>query len=68
MALPPSMSAGAVIGKGGQNIKLLQQRSGARLSVSSTGNEVTVSGSSTAVEEAVRLLQLQIEAFLSLGA
>jgi hypothetical protein len=28
ISLPPSMPAGAVIGKGGQNIKMLQQRSG----------------------------------------
>jgi hypothetical protein len=28
ISLPASMPAGAVIGKGGQNIKMLQQRSG----------------------------------------
>lgn len=59
------MPAGAVIGKGGQNIKMLQQRSGAKMSVSYSGTEVTISGSSAAVQAAAGLLRQQIETFLT---
>lgn len=65
--LPPGMSPGAIIGKGGSNIKLLQSRSGARVSVNANSGSVDVSGTPAAVEEAVRLLWLQIDAFTATG-
>jgi rRNA processing protein Krr1/Pno1 len=58
------MSAGAIIGKGGSNIKMVQSRSGARVSVTSQGNAVHVSGSPSAVSAAMELLNGQIQAFL----
>jgi polyribonucleotide nucleotidyltransferase len=68
IALPPGMSPGAVIGKGGNNIKLLKSRSGAHLSVNSSTGRVEVSGSMSAVDEALRLLEQQFEAFTATGA
>jgi hypothetical protein len=68
IALPPGMTAGAVIGKGGSNIKLLQSRSGARLSVNSNSGRVEVFGSTSAVNEALKLLRQQFEAFAATGA
>lgn len=62
IALPPGVSPGAVIGKGGSNLKQLQALSGARLFLNNDSGRVEVSGSPAAVEEAVRLLQAQFEA------
>lgn len=65
--LPPGMNAGAIIGRGGSNIRMLQARSGARISVNDS-NDVVISGSETAVEAAKRMVQLQIDAFTATGA
>uniref|UniRef100_A0A383VJR1 Uncharacterized protein n=1 Tax=Tetradesmus obliquus TaxID=3088 RepID=A0A383VJR1_TETOB len=46
---------------------MLQQRSGAKMSVSYSGTEVTISGSSAAVQAAAGLLRQQIETFLTSG-
>ncbi len=59
-------TSGAVIGKGGSNIKMLQQRSGARLNVAP--GRVEIQGTSAAVEQARQLLQQQIQAFQATGA
>jgi polyribonucleotide nucleotidyltransferase len=62
------MSPGAIIGKGGSNIKSLQARSGARVAVNTSTGRAEVSGSAAAVAEALRLLQLQIDAHQATGA
>lgn len=67
IALPPGMSPGAIIGKGGSNINLLQSRSGARVIINNSTGRVEVSGSSAAVDEALRLLMLQIDTFKATG-
>lgn len=69
IALPLGMSpaAGAIIGKGGSNIKLLQSRSGARVIINNSTGRVEVSGSSAAVDEALRLLMLQIDTLKATG-
>lgn len=64
--LPPGMSPGAIIGKGGSNIKMIQSRSGARVVVNRSG-AVEISGSASAVQEAKRLVQLQISTFEATG-
>ncbi|WIA21444.1 hypothetical protein OEZ85_000653 [Tetradesmus obliquus] len=46
---------------------MLQQRSGAKMSVSYSGTEVTISGSAAAVQAAAGLLRQQIETFLTSG-
>lgn len=65
--LPPGMSPGAIIGKGGSKIKPIQSCSGARVSVDIRTGCVKVSGSPSAVEEAVRLLLEQIDTFKATG-
>lgn len=62
------MPVGAVIGKGGQSIKLLARRSGAKLVVGSARGEVIITGAHGAVQVAERLLRQQIEAFLTSGS
>jgi len=64
----PSLAAGVIIGKGGSNIKMLQARSGARVTVNNHRNCVEISGSASAVAEARRLVQQQIKAFQATGA
>ena len=66
------MFSGSVIGKGGENVKRLSNRSGARVLVraergSAAGGYVEVSGYGQALEVAQQLLQQQFDAFLSTG-
>ena len=65
--LPSGVPSGAIIGRGGRNIRLVQQRSGARVFVDNTANVVKVSGAAAAVEAATALINAQIEAIMSSG-
>jgi hypothetical protein len=65
VALPRGMTAGAVIGRKGANIKMLRQRSGANFSIQEA--RVVVSGPPDAVRAGVQLLKAQVEAFMQLG-
>lgn len=65
IALPPGMSPGAVIGKGGSNIKRLQATTGARVVV--LEGAVELSGASTQVEAARQMLERQIGTFQASG-
>jgi len=60
--VPPRFQAGALIGRGGSNIKSLERLSGCRFWAEDPFLAVSVSGySQEAVSEAVRLLQLQFK-------
>ena len=64
----PTAVAGSVIGRGGENVQQIQQRTGARVSVQSAGDaagaserNITVTGSAAATAEAKRLIIILAE-------
>ena len=65
--IPAGLGVGQVIGKKGSNIKYLQTRCGARMSVNTVFETVTVTGSATAVALALKLLEAQFASWRSSG-
>ena len=65
--IPAGLGVGQVIGKQGSNIKHLQTRCGARMSVDTNDEKLIVSGSATAVSLALRLLEAQFASWRSSG-
>lgn len=65
--IPVGLGVGQVIGKQGSNLKYLQTRCGARMSVDTKNETVQVSGDSTAVSLALRLLEAQFASWRSSG-
>ena len=65
--VPQGLAVGHLIGKAGSNIKHLQTRSCARIAVDTASEYITVSGSTTNVALAVKLLEAQFDSWRSSG-
>lgn len=65
--VPAGLGMGQIIGKQGSNIKHLQSRSCARMSVDSATETVRISGSAAEISFAVKLLEAQFACWRSSG-
>lgn len=65
--VPQGLALGQLIGKAGSNIKHLQTRSCARMSVDNASQTVTISGNTADVALALKLLEVQFDSWRSSG-
>lgn len=65
--VPSGLAMGQIIGKRGSNIKHLQTVACARMAVDTASGTLTISGSTSDVSRAVKLLEAQFESWRSSG-